>query len=211
MPTRCIQLFYLLLITACAGLTTASETDPLRQQFLQRQQETKTWSAEFTQTLTMPGLREPVVSKGTLAYRIPGQLTIDYAQPRGESVLVIGDQVYIKKPGADTDIKSLSQDWEGKPFQMLLGFLSGQPQVEEKHYRAEVTRQPRHLVVELIRQGDESAELPKRIANRIDSRTLEIDSVHVDLPNGGSLGYHFTFVTRNRPVDGARFQPPEAR
>ena len=50
--------------------------------------------------------------------------------------------------------------------------------------------------------------MPARIVNRIAADTLEVREVVVDLPSGGVLSYRFDAVTRNAPLDPARFAAP---
>lgn len=76
------------LATANAAPLSPAKATALREQFQTRQSQTKSWSASLTQTLAMPGMRQPVVSTGTLVYRSPGQLRLDFTKPEGEFVLV---------------------------------------------------------------------------------------------------------------------------
>ena len=180
----------------------------LRARFQTRQRETLTWSATVVQTLTLPGLRDPVVSQGTLAYRAPDRLRLDFTKPAGEFVLILGDRLFIQKTGARLAEKSLREDSAGKPFLSLLGLLRGQPAEEESDYTQEVRREGDHYVVVLTRNADASTQMPARIANRIAADTLEVREVVVDLPSGGVLSYRFDAITRNGPLDAARFAAP---
>ncbi|MGH8545626.1 MAG: LolA family protein, partial [Gammaproteobacteria bacterium] len=93
--------YFLFFISFLVGATTlaaplsAERASALRAQFQTRQRETLTWSATIVQTLTLPGVRDPVVSTGTLAYRAPDRLRLDYTKPAGEFVLVLGDRLFI--------------------------------------------------------------------------------------------------------------------
>lgn len=191
-----------------AELLTAVDAARLREQFQARQQQIKTWSATFTQTLVMPGIRQPVVSQGTLAYRAPEQLRVDFTKPAGEFVLVVGDHFYLKKVGKPVVLGSLSDDLTGKPFQALLALLRGRPTEEESLYVPEVSRVSGRYLVALHRKPDASGRLPKRITNTIDAGTLDVRDVLVELPDGGTLEYRFAAVVRNGAIDGSRFAPP---
>lgn len=188
---------------------TAIDAQALREQFQSRQQQIKTWSASFTQTLVVPGMRQPVVSQGTLVYRAPEQLKLDFIKPSGEFVLVVGDHFYLKKAGKPVVLGSLADDFAGKPFQALLSLLRGQPTEEETLYLPEVSRQPGKYRVVLNRKPDAPGRLPKRITNTIDANSLEVREVLVELPEGGTLKYRFDTVVRNGAIDGSRFAPPK--
>ena len=203
-------LFWIALLAGSTALAapplSTEDASALRARFQTRQRETLTWPAAFVQTLAVPGLRDPVVSQGTLAYRAPDRLRLDFTKPAGELVLVLGDRLFIQKTGARLAEKSLREDSAGKPFLSLLGLLRGQPAEEESDYTQEVRREGDHYVVVLTRNADASTQMPARIANRIAADTLR--EVVVDLPSGGVLSYRFDAITRNAPLDAARFAAP---
>ena len=197
--------------TAAAAPLPPARANALRDQFQTRQRETKTWSATFTQTVAMPGMREPVVSTGSLTYRATEQLRLDFTKPADEFVLALGDQLFVQKAGKKPVLKSLSGDNAGKPFQSLLGLLRGKPVEEEAFYTPEVSREDAHYIVVLTRKPDASSRMPKRITNTIDAESLEVREVVVELPNGGTLSYRFDTIARNRPLDATRFAAPALR
>jgi outer membrane lipoprotein-sorting protein len=182
-------------------LSSAKEAE-LRAQFQTRQRETKTWVAAFSQTLSLPGMTKPVVSAGQLFYRSPNQLRLDFTKPEGEFVLANRDSLFIQKAGKRVAEKSLSRDTAGRPFQSLLGLLRGQP---------EVTREDDRYLLVLSRKPDASSRAPKRITNIIDAQSLEVREVLVELPNGGTLKYEFTGISRNQPISDERFIEPSTR
>ncbi|MGH8570750.1 MAG: LolA family protein, partial [Gammaproteobacteria bacterium] len=77
-PTFRHPLFWIALLASTTALAapplSTEDAMALRARFQTRQRETLTWSATFVQTLTLAGLRDPVVSQGTLAYRAPDRL-----------------------------------------------------------------------------------------------------------------------------------------
>ena len=204
---RTILLATVLAFTADAAPLPQARANALRDQFQTRQRETKTWSASFTQSVAM---REPVVSTGTLAYRAPEQLRLDFSKPADEFVLALGDQLFVQKSGKKPALKSLSGDNAGKPFQSVLSLLRGKP-VEEEAYTPEVSREDGRYIVVLTRKPDASGKMPRRITNSIDAESLEVREVIVELPNGGTLSYRFDEITRNRPLDATRFAAPAMR
>ena len=190
-------LFELPLRAAPAPMSDAAAT-ALRARFEARQRETRTWSAEFSQTLTMPGMRAPVVSTGTIRYRAPDALRTDFTKPAGEWVLAVGDRLFLQKPGKRVAEKSLREDSAGKPILALLGLVQGRPPEGEQHYEARVTPEEGSFVIVLTRKPGASNRLPARITNVLSEARLEIREVLVELPNGGSLRYAFRNLERNR-------------
>ncbi len=200
-------LILLSLITGATALP-AERAAALRAQFQAHQRETLTWSATFVQTLTVPGLRDPVVSTGTLAYRAPEQLRLDFTKPAGDLVLVLGDRLYVQKSGIRPVEKSLREDSAGRPYLSLLGLLRGQASEEEPAYTAEVAQEAGRYTVVLTRKPDASTQIPARITNTIVADTLEVSEIVVELPRGGMLSYRFDRITRNAPLDATRFVAP---
>ena len=208
-PAREVKLSpFLAEATTLAAPLSAEHASALLAQFQTRQRETLTWSATVVQTLTLPGVRDPVVSTGMLAYRAPDRLRLDYTKPAGEFVLVLGDRLFIQKTGARLAEKSLREDSAGKPFLLLLGLLRGEPAEEESDYTPEIRREHDLYAVFLTRNDDASSGLPARIANRIAADTLEVREVVVDLPSGGVLSYRFDAIARNGPLDAMHFAVP---
>lgn len=205
------------IILAAAALAATSQAAPLsparsaelRDQFLRRQQATRSWTASFTQTVSMPGMRKPVVSEGTIAYKAPGQLRLDFSKPEGDLVIVTGGRVFIQKAGKRPSEKSLDDDRAGKPFESLLGLLGGKPTEDESLYDPELSREGADYTLVLTRKPSASSRLPRRITNSFDAESLEVREVIVELPNKGTIAYRFTESARNRAMDSDQFKPPQ--
>ena len=203
------------LATACflpVALTAAplppAKANALRAKFEARQKETRTWSADFVQTLNMRGMRTPVVSEGTITYRAPDLLRIEFRKPAGEFVLAAGDRLFIQKAGKRLVEKSLSDDSAGKPIQSLLGLLQGRPSETEEQFDTEVSDEGGAYVISLTKKPDAGGRLPRRITNVVSEESLNIREVRVELPNGGTMTYNFRDIARNRPVSADVFALP---
>lgn len=180
----------------------------LRTRFETRQRDTTSWTAAFTQTLTMPGLRASIASEGTFTFRSPDALRIEFTKPAGELVLILGDRFFLRKPGKRVVEKSLSTDHAGKPFQALMSLFQGRPPENEAQFDQRVTNENDRFVITLTKKPDATGKLPKRITNIISAATLDVREVFVELPAGGSLRYVFDDIARNRPVDARLFAIP---
>ena len=180
----------------------------LRIRFETRQHDTRSWTAAFTQTLTMPGLRASVASEGTFTFRAPDSLRIEFTKPAGELVLILGDRFFLRKPGKPVVEKSMSGDNAGKPFQALLNLMQGRPPENEEQFVPRVTQEEDRYVITLTKKPGATGKLPKRITNIVSEATLDVREVFVELPAGGSLSYVFREPIRNRAVDARLFTPP---
>ena len=182
----------------------------LRAQFLKKQQQTKSWAASFTQTVAMPGMKQPVVSTGTVSYGTPGQLRLDFTKPAGEYVLATGDRLFLQKAGKKLSEKSLTTDNAAKPFRSLLNLLQGQLAEEDANYDAAVSRQKTAYSVVLTRKPGARGRGPFRITNTIAADTLEVSEVVVELPNGGTIRFAFAKPQRNHSLPDTLFTIPPA-
>ncbi len=211
MTRRLLLLLPLLLLApARAQQLEPAKTAELRAQFLKKQQQTKTWSATFTQTVSMPGMKQPVVSTGSVAYGAPGQIRFDFNQPPGEYVLAVGDRLFLQKAGKRLSEKSLTKDNSAKPFRSLLNLLQGQLTEEEAIYNAAVSRQNAGYAVVLTRKPGARGRGPARITNIIAAGTLEVSEILIELPNGGTIRFAFEQPRRNHSLPDTLFTTPPA-
>lgn len=209
MMTRLLCLLAVLsLVPVQAGPLSPDQAAALRADFQKHWQQTKLLAVPFTQTVTMPGLRQPIVSTGTLAYRAPEELRLDFTQPAGEFVLVLGDRLYLQKTGKRVAVKSLSQDNAGKPFRSLLGLLRGQLAETETQYTAEILRVDQNWRVVLTRKRGASGRGPERITNTIGTDTFHVREILVELATGGTIHFAFGKPQAKQTVPDNLFIPP---
>lgn len=195
---------------AHATTLTEAEATALRERFEARQRNTQTWVSSFTQTLSMPGLRDPITSLGTISYRSPDSLKMEFTKPEGELVLVTGDQLFVSKAGRKPTVKSLKRE-AGKPFLSLLGLLHGKPVERSSEYSTAINREPDRFVLVLTRKPEipGANSMPKKITNILNAETLDVVDVLVELPNGATLRFEFYKTERNRPFEAGHFDIPD--
>jgi outer membrane lipoprotein-sorting protein len=189
-----------------AEVLTAAKATELRKRFESFQKGTRFWSAHFSQTLTVPGLKTPIVSEGKIWFRSPDSLRIDFEIPAGEWMLTRGDVLVVRKPGKTPSEKPLNSSPAGKPLLGLISLLNGQPVQEADWFHPEVSREGESFHIELVRKEGASSQLPKRISNIVKANSLDVQQVTIHLPNGGSLSYQFEGVERNRTIDPSLFE-----
>lgn len=193
---------------ARAQVLTPEKVTALREQFQKHQQQTKTWAATFTQTVSLPGMKQPVISTGSIAYRAREQLRLDFTKPAAEFVLVLGDQLFLQKAGKRVAVKSLSKDNAGKAFHSMLNLLQGQLTETEALYTPAISRQESTYSVVLNRKPDAPGRGPKLITNTIAADALDVREILVVLPDGGTIRYEFNGTTRNQPLADSLFAAP---
>ncbi|MEI7774661.1 MAG: outer membrane lipoprotein carrier protein LolA [Verrucomicrobiota bacterium] len=205
-------LFFLSTLWLCAADPLSTDkAEALRKRFEAHQQGTRFWSADFTQTLSAPGLKAPIVSEGRIFYHAPDALRIDFEKPAGDFMLALGSALFVQKSNKGVVRKSIETDTVGKPLLGLLGMLRGRPTEEAEQFNFQVSRQADVYEIELTKKQGAPAHMPKKILNSIVVDTLEVKNVTVILPNGAALNYAFRSSVRNRPLAASFFEPPEIR
>jgi outer membrane lipoprotein-sorting protein len=192
-----------------AEVLSSEKAEALRKRFETQQQETRFWTADFTQTLTVPGLKTPIVSEGKIRYRAPDSLRIDFEKPSGDFLLALGSDLYVQKSERGLVRKTIQADTVGKPLLGLLGMLRGRPTEDAERFDIQAVLEGDAFEIELVKKQGAPAQLPKKIINSIAVHSLVVRNVTVVLPNGGTLAYAFRSSTRNRPVSASFFEPPE--
>ena len=190
---------------------TVGKSEELRNRFESIQRGTRSWSARFSQTLLLPGLKNPVLSAGRIRFLAPDRLRIDFENPPGEWMVACGERLLLQKPGKKAVEKSIRNDPVGKPLQGLISLLRGAQGEEARWFTPAVARQGETLQIELQRKEGAPAHLPRAILNTLKADTLEVREVTIQLPKGGSLSYAFEGVERNRPVEPSIFEMPAPR
>jgi outer membrane lipoprotein-sorting protein len=210
MTRRILLLLLVVLCPAGAQQLDAAKSAALRDRFLKKQQQTKSWAASFTQTVTMPGMKRPVVSTGTVTYGGAGRLRLDFTQPAGEFVLAAGDRLFLKKSGKSLSEKSLDRDHAARPFRSLLNLLQGQLAEAEAGYDAVVSLQSGSYSVVLTRKPGAKGRGPSRITNTVAADSLEVTAILIELPGTGSIHFSFAGPRRNHELPPALFADPTA-
>jgi outer membrane lipoprotein-sorting protein len=89
------------MVSICGFVCALMLSDAERQQhtdvFVRTQQQTQTFQADVKQTVRLHGLKKPVESIGRLFYKAPDKLRIQFTQPAGEYLLIVGNDVFSKK------------------------------------------------------------------------------------------------------------------
>jgi outer membrane lipoprotein-sorting protein len=181
------------------------KSEELRKRFESFQKATRFWSARFSQSLSVPGLKQPILSEGRIRFRAPDGLRIDFENPAGEWMLATGERLFWQKPGKKRVEKSLVNDPAGKPIQGLISLLRGVPGSEAEWFTPEISRDGDLFRIELVRKEGAPSHFPKSIVNTLKADSLEVKQVNIQLPNGAQIIYVFEAVERNRPIDPTFF------
>lgn len=183
-----------------------SEAEALGQRFTEVQKSTQTLQAGFEQSISFPGMRIPAVSRGVFFYRAPGDLRIDYAEPRGEYFLLRGDTFELSR-GERRPVKRPATDRSARALVALREILRGAPDNAGVKMERRVSLVNDEYVV-TITPANPAPGLPEEIENRIDRDSLLLRSMTVRLPRGATMQFVFSQPRRNAELAAELFDAP---
>lgn len=193
------------LLPASAKDLSHAEAEGLFRRFVENQRALRTFRATFEQTVSLAGLRNPAVSQGTFSYRAPDAVRIDYTRPAGDFFLLTGDQFFVARKGGGPR-KFSAEDPSARMVVALRRVMQGRPDRDEKMTDSVRLEKGEYLVT--LTPREPSRELPEKIENRIDARTLMLKSMTIQLPGGSRMEFSFSDWERNAKVDAALFEKP---
>lgn len=179
--------------------------EDLEARFLASHKDLKTLQADFRQTIISPGMRQPVVSEGRFYYQAPDKLRIDYAQPAGDYFLLNGDHFEIRRRGKPPSIRNAGHP-SARALVALREVLNGTPPAGE--FQKQVERRDGAFVVVLTPLMP-SATLPRKIENRVDTKTFALLGMIITMSQGTSMEFVLENPRRNQPLDPDIFSAAE--
>ncbi len=172
-------------------------------------------TVEFSQTLSLAGLRNPAVSRGRILYANPGRLRIDYERPAGELVLLPGDGTLVtRKPGRASAVRALDRldERTRRSLTLLLSLFEGKLPAGFASARVEAHREGANRVVVTMTRNPGSESAVSEGAARIDTTfawpVLDPLAVNIRLAGGAEMRYEFGRTERNATLGADAFNPP---
>jgi outer membrane lipoprotein-sorting protein len=191
-------------VTALAGDLSSTEAAALERRFFAAQRETRTLEADFTQSVTAPGLPAPAISRGQLLYCAPDQLRIAYTDPSGELMQLDGADFTAVRNGRPPVVRPDNHP-SARALVALRDILRGRRPPGEMD--VSVTQRGHNYVVVLTPRTTGRFQ-PERIENVIDGRSLQLRSLSLTLPRGTLMRFEFTRLRPDRPLTDSAFTLP---
>lgn len=177
----------------------------LSQNFIESQRSIRTYRATFEQSVSLLGLRNPSVSKGTFLYRAPHDLRIEYSQPAGDFFLLLGNDFYVARDEKPVQ-KRPASDRSARILVALRKVMNGHSDAGTKMTR-KVRRDGTEFVITLTPETPD-ADVPEKIENRIDGHSLFLKEMTISLPRGTRMQFRFSEPKCNAEVDMSLFAAP---
>ena len=191
-----------------------AETQSLREQFEKRQSSLQMASVDFSQTLSLAGLRRPAVSRGRILYASRGRLLIEYQQPPGDFILLPGDGTLVSRKGGRPIVAQKLDQMDVRArrgLTLLLSLFEGKLPVGFTHPRFEARREGEHRVI-VTMTPEASAAGPVDGVERIETTlvlpTLDPAAVSIRLAGGAEMRYDFGQIERRAKLSPDAFSVP---
>jgi len=193
----------------CLALTflisTAAFGEDLEARFLASHKNLESLQAEFRQTITSPGMGQPVVSEGRFYYQAPDKLRIDYSRPAGDYFLLKGDRFETRRRGKAPVILDANHS-SARALVALREVLRGTPPAGEFQKQVECEDGEFRVILTPLAP---SPTLPRKIENRVDAKSLTLLGMTITMPQGAAMEFAFENPRRNQPLDKAVFTAAE--
>jgi len=179
--------------------------------FVAQQLATRTFTAELKQVFHWTFPPKHVVSSGRIYYQAPDRLALIFTNPGTESVIIRGEDLYIKRDQQHL-AHHILQDRDDKPtqnVQFLLAFFQNGCTNYTHLFNATLTQSNAALTIRLVPKHM-AKMLPLRcVTNVLDWPGFAIQSMRIGLLWNGYITYEFSQATRNQPLDEAAFAIPK--
>lgn len=187
----------------------------MQERFEKRQAALRTATVEFSQTLSLAGLRNPAVSRGHIFYASPGKLHVEYDTPAGDFVLLPGDGRLITRKGKRTTVVQVldrMDDRTRRSLTLLLSLFEGKMPTGLTAARVEARREGENRVVVTMSRSDAAtpavADGVERIETTLTTPALDPVAVSIRLVGGTEMRYDFGRIERNATLAPDAFAPP---
>lgn len=191
----------------CLALTflisTAAFGEDLEARFLASHKNLESLQADFRQTITSPGMRQPVVSEGRFYYQAPDKLRIDYSRPAGDYFLLNGDRFETRHRGKPPVILDANHP-SARALVALREVLRGTPPAGEFQKQVECEDGMFRVILTPLAP---SPTLPRKIENRVDAKSLALLAMTITIPQGAVMEFVFENPRRNQTIEKGVFSP----
>lgn len=202
----------LLILGPLASAAHAADEAPLLKQWLQAQENIRTWSAEVRQTRALKTLAQPLMATGQVWFASPNQFRWEIGQPAQTIALRTAEKMEVVYPRLKR-IEVYSLNGANGPWKDMLALLeAGFPRTEAQlleKFRivSQQTTQGIHAVVMEPRSGSARKMMPE-IQIGFDAKELQLRFTQLQFADGSTMRNDFTQTQLNPSLAPNLFTPP---
>ena len=190
----------------------ASRASTNLQAWFAAQADTRTWSAEFTQTRTLKALAKPLVTKGQLWFAAPNRFRWELGSPAQTIAVRQSNQVMVIYPELRRAERYELDDAPGNPMRDMLslleaGFPRSQSDLEKSFKFLAISELPNECEVRLEPRAPAARRWVKEVVLRLSLATWTLSSSSLQFADGSSLRNDYRDVKQNPPIEPDLFRP----
>lgn len=157
--------------------------DPLVLALLEHSKSTTSLQADFVQEKHLKMLATPVVSKGEIKFKKPGQLRWQVETPEPSIAVVDGKNVMISRAGKAEDVTAVDRQTFNAITDMIEGIVSGQL-MDGESMTSTFFKTKEGMLVELVPKDPRMAKRLKHVTLLFNTTDHTLRELRMEQPNG---------------------------
>jgi len=204
-----------LIALAAAGNLFSAGVDAVLDDWFAAQKELRSWSADFTQTRTLPALTQPLVTPGHVDFALPGDFRWALGRPERTIALGHGPEMFVVYPllkraeryplGPDAP-----KQWRDMMSLLQAGFPRTRQEFEVQFQVLSVTETNGHWRLALQPRSAFARQMMPDLRLGLATNNFSLTSTELVFMDGSRMRNDFTNAVMNPALDGKlfRWQPP---
>jgi outer membrane lipoprotein carrier protein len=187
-------------ITLAQNAVSKSEQERIISEISTSAHSIRTLQCKFEQTKELSIMDDKMVSKGTMAFARPGNLSWHYTSPYDYNFIIANDKVHIGKGKShkSIDLKS-SQTFQGIA-KMIAGSVTGKCLTQTKDFDVKIRANERVYVAHLTPKDKHFKKMFTTIRLTYNRANRTMDSVEMTEANGDVTSIVFKEIKQNQPL-----------
>ncbi len=196
--------------TPSAG--TKTDAADVLDEWLQRQADIRTWSADFVQTRSLKTLVQPLTTRGHVLFETPDRFRWEIGDPPETVAVRESNTVLILYPPLRRAERYSLDAASAGPWRPMLtlmeaGFPSSRQNLESRFRLLEHAISPKGYELTLEPRSAAARRVLTRFHLLLSTPGLELLQTEMEFADGSRLRNDFTHISVNAPVDEGVFSP----
>lgn len=196
----------------CAAGVFAADTNVFLDAWIAEQAKVKTWTAEFTQTRQVQTLKQPLRSKGRIAFEAPNRFRWELGQP-AQTIAVRGsNEMLVLYPRLKQAERyplagEGNEPWRDALALMDAGFAQSRAELEERFALASIAETNGVAEVRLTPKSSRAKRFLSEVVLSVRTNTFEMVANEMRFADGTRLRNDFTNAVKNAELPAGTFAP----
>jgi len=187
------------------GALNNSEKQAFKASVVERSNDIKSFSAEFSQTKHMKMMEGNSESQGKVYYKFPDMLKWEYTKPYDYQLLFKDSKLFIEEEGQLSEVDLSSNKLFDKMGELVAGSVNGKILMADKDFNITYHHADQHVKALIIPKDQSLKGMFKEIWIKFNQEYL-IKSVRLIDPSGDYTEIFMKNVKINEPIPSSVFQ-----